>query len=489
MADLKKITLLHCNDLHGDFLPVEKDGIEIGGVSLLSGYINEVRNTEENVIFTISGDMFRGSLIDSEFKGISTIEIMNLLAPDVATIGNHEVDYGISHLLFLEKCAKFPIINANVYIKTNHARLFRKHYIMEIDGMKILFIGIITEEVLMQTKQEEYIGTFVDVEEAGIEVGRICDSYQTEDIDFTVLLTHIGFEEDKKLAELLDPKWGVDLIVGGHSHTLLEEPCIVNGIPIVQAGSGSHQIGRFDIVVDTVENCISSYAWKTVPIDSRTSHRDRYLDELIEYYKNATDLKYNRFITRLKKVYTHPVRNRESDLGKLTADILMKRLGVDLMCVASGSLRKKELGPIINYKDLLEFYPYVGEIHRITITGKNLKKAIYHIFRDESFEDGGHTEFYQFSKGLYVKVSLREKKVLELTWKGKSIDDTAVFRIGLQDYHYKNCGAFFALTEEDIHEIEEPRVIATNDLSVIEEYLSLKKLVSVSKEDRWLTVD
>ena len=76
------------------------------------------------------------------------------LGPDVATIGNHEVDYGLAHLLFLEKCANFPIINANFHIRSNHKRLFQPHYIAEIDGMKILFIGIITEDVLAQTKAE-----------------------------------------------------------------------------------------------------------------------------------------------------------------------------------------------------------------------------------------------------------------------------------------------------------------------------------------------
>ena len=92
--------------------------------------------------------------------------------------------------------------------------------------------------------------------------------YNSIDIDFTVLLTHIGFEEDKKLASLLDKSLGVDIIIGGHSHTLLEEPCIVNDILIVQAGTGTNQIGRFDIVVDTDNNCIDSYEWQIVPIDN-----------------------------------------------------------------------------------------------------------------------------------------------------------------------------------------------------------------------------
>ena len=251
MANIKKLTLLHSNDMHGDFV-AESIGEElVGGVSMLSGYIQKVRSEEKNVLYTISGDMFRGSVIDSEYKGVSTIEIMNMIAPDVVTLGNHEADYGISHLLFLEKCARFPIINANLYLTTNQVRLFKSHLIKEIDGMKIMFIGILTEEVLAQAKQERLIGSFVDVHEAAAEVGKICNAYRTDDIDLTVLLTHIGFEEDRKLAALLDPAWGVDAIIGGHSHTLLQEPDIVNGIPIVQAATGTDQIGRFDIDINT----------------------------------------------------------------------------------------------------------------------------------------------------------------------------------------------------------------------------------------------
>lgn len=103
MKHTKKITILHSNDLHGDFLAEQVDEKLVGGVSMLSGYIEKVRAEEPNTIYAIAGDMFRGSVIDSEYKGLSTIEIMNALAPDIVTIGNHEVDYGIAHLLFIEK--------------------------------------------------------------------------------------------------------------------------------------------------------------------------------------------------------------------------------------------------------------------------------------------------------------------------------------------------------------------------------------------------
>ena len=298
MKNLKKLTILHSNDMHGDFLAEEGRGKLIGGVSMLSGYIQKLRAEEKNVLYTISGDMFRGSVIDSEFMGLSTIEIMNMLGPDVVTLGNHEVDYGIAHLLFLEKCARFPIINANLYLTTNQMRLFKSHVILEVDGMKIMFIGILTEEVLAQARQERLVGSFVDVREAAAEVGKICNAYQTEDIDFTVLLTHIGFEEDKKLAELLDPRWGVDVIIGGHTHTYLEEPCVVAGIPIVQAVTGTDQIGRFDIMVDTDTNSIDSYTWQLIPIDDRNCPRDEALEEVIQTYNRATQEKYSRYITR-----------------------------------------------------------------------------------------------------------------------------------------------------------------------------------------------
>ena len=115
MKNLKKLTLLHSNDMHGDFLAEKIDDDLVGGVSLLSGYISKVRQEEKNVLYAIAGDMFCGSVIDSEFHGISTIQIMNMLSPDIVTVGNHEVDYGSAHLLFLEKCLRHICKNGLEY--------------------------------------------------------------------------------------------------------------------------------------------------------------------------------------------------------------------------------------------------------------------------------------------------------------------------------------------------------------------------------------
>ena len=484
MKHLKKLTLLHSNDLHGDFLVEKVDDKLVGGVSMLSGYVNKVRREEENVIYAIAGDMFQGSLIDSEFKGVSTIEIMNLLAPDVVTIGNHEVDYGLAHLLFLEKCANFPIINANLYMKHNGRRLFRSHRILEIDGMKVLFIGILPEEVLQKTKLEKLIGTLVDIREAAREVGRICDAYQKEDIDFTVLLTHVGIEADQQLAAILDPRWGVDLIIGGHSHTLLEKPIEVNGIPIVQAASGTDQIGRFDIMVDTDRNSIDSYTWQLIPITPDRCPEDEALKEIIEKYHNITETKYNRILTRFPERYTHPARNRETQVGKIFADAFKDSLGLDIMLHASGSLRSHSLGPIMTLKDVQEMDPFDEEVYRYVVTGSQFRHMMEYMLRDEAFDPNAHTEFYQFSEGMRIVYNKKQKKVTSFTMYGREVGDDEKLRVGMHQFHFKNLKTGLDISESEITRNGMPKVIATRSLGLLEEYFSSHPHLTAPEEQR-----
>lgn len=471
MSRYKKLVLLHSNDMHGDFLAEQLDDKLVGGVSMLSGYVDKVRKEEPNTIYCIAGDMFRGSIIDSEYKGLSTIEIMNVLAPNVVTIGNHETDYGIAHLLFLEKCAKFPIINANLYIRTNQARLFKPHAILEVDGMKILFIGILTEEVLAQTKGDGLIGSFVGINEAAAEVGRICNAYNAIDIDFTVLLTHIGFEEDKRLAAILDPAWGVDVIIGGHSHTFITEPARVNDILIVQAGTGTDQIGRFDIVVDTENNCVSEYKWQAVPINNEHCPRDPEIDKLINSYKEKTDVKYNRMVTRFRRELTHPDRNRETELGGLFSDIFKEMLDLDIMLLGSGSIRAEKLGPLVLYSDLVESFPYDDSITMITVTGEQLRRMILFMLRDEVWQ-GAHCEFYQLSKGLKVVYDREKRELLEMTFENQPIDDKRLYKVGLQRFHVQNMEDNLAVTLDEVSANRKPRIVATSCRDILDEYLS-----------------
>ena len=386
MTKLKKFTILHSNDMHGDFFTDDQKerGKMIGGLALLSGYINKVRKEEKNVLYVISGDMVQGSIIDSEYKGCSTIEIMNYLAPDVVALGNHEFDYGLPHLLFLEKVANFPIVNANLYVKKYNKRLMNPYKIINKDGFDILFTGILTEKVIDSLKMDKLVGSFVTLEEASNEVGKICNAYKNDDIDLTILLTHIGFESDKELARMLKPEWGVDMIIGGHSHTFLEKPEEINNVLIAQAGVGSDQIGRFDITVDDDTNSIVDYKWQLIPIDSNLAEPDEDLTKFIESFREEVDRKYNTIVAKFSKKLTHPQREVETELGDLIADAFSEVSQCDVMMVGSGSIRVKELGPIVTLKDLKACFPYDDSLNRFKIRGDQLKRIFTHVMRNEN---------------------------------------------------------------------------------------------------------
>jgi 5'-nucleotidase len=414
--------------------------------------------------------MLQGSLIDTEFKGISTIEIMNILSPDIVSLGNHEIDYGLAHLLFLERCAKFPIICTNLFIKNPHTRLFTSHKVMDVNGMKIMFIGIVTQEVLHNIRLDNLLNDLVDVEDAAREVERICNAYHAVDIDFTILLTHIGFEEDKALAALLAPELGVDLIIGGHSHTILEKPAEVNGILIAQAGVGTSQIGRFDIVIDTDLNTWHSYEWQLIPIDSEHCPRDLQLEETILKFKQTVDEKYDYVLCRFYRALTHPNRYRETELGNLFSDILRDSLGLDLMLVASGSIRKPNAGPIFTRGNLAELTPFDDAILALRVTGGQLRRMLTFMLREETLS-GGHGEFYQFSNGFYATYNRAQRRLERFEFNGKPIEDNDELRIGLQKYHYRNFEIFFDIPMSELKD-GKGIVVATSTLDVLEEYFS-----------------
>ena len=483
MNDIRKLTLLHSNDMHGAFLPKETGGKKTGGIACLSGYLKKARSGGGNVLYANAGDFFRGSVIDSEYKGLSTIELINLLSPDIVTIGNHEVDYGLAHLLFLEKCAKFPIVNANLYVKSNHARLFEPYRIINIGGMTIMFIGVITEEVLSTTRSEPLIGSFVDVWDAATQVGSIIDNYKTTDVDLTVLLTHIGYDSDRKLAEILDPNWGVDLIIGAHSHTLLKKAKVVNGIPVVQAGSGTDHIGRFEIEIYTKAHRMVSWEWQVDDIAEDTVDSDPVMESLLDVYRGETDEKYSRIVTVLNRQLTHPARNAESELGNLFADLMQQDSSFDIMLFGAGSIRKKTLGPIVTFKDLTEALPFQNAVYMLTVTGSQFRRMCRHYLR-QCVLTHGSSEFYDVSKGVRLTYDVRKDELTECSYNGKEVKDDDRLKIALQSYHLNSFGEFFSVPLEEVEKNGKARMVVTSDLSIYDEYLSTSVNLDAAVEGR-----
>jgi 5'-nucleotidase len=482
--NLKKFTILHSNDMHGDFLAEVKvgEGKLIGGLALLSGYINKVRKEEENVLFVISGDMVQGSLIDFEYKGISTMEIMNYLAPDVVALGNHEFDYGLPHLLFLEKMANFPIVNANLYITHYNKRLMLPYIIIKKAGFDILFTGIVTEKVIDSIKQDKLISSFVSLEEASNEIGVISNAYKNDDIDLTIVLTHIGFDSDIELAKLLKPEWGIDIIIGGHSHTILEQPEYINGIYIAQAGVGTDQIGRFDIVIDDDSNSIVDMKWQLISIDNSIAKPDAELEKYINSFKEDVDRKYNTIICKLARKITHPMREVETELGNLLSDAFAEISETDIMLTGAGSIRIKEMGPLITLNNAMTCFPYDDTLNRHIVSGFKIKKMFDHFMRKEN--RNGEGECYQVNKKVRAVYNDSKKELVSLDLDGKSIEDDKEYKICMQGYHFNNSIDYLNISNEELLQSGKSKVISTSAQQVLLEYLRNHQNIDAKIEGR-----
>jgi 5'-nucleotidase/UDP-sugar diphosphatase len=365
--------------------------------------------------------------------------------------------------------ANFPIVNANLYIKKYHKRLMKPFYIIKKAGFDILFTGIITDKVLDTLKTDKLIGSFVSLQEASNEVGKICNAYKNDDIDLTILLTHIGYDSDLELAKILKPEWGVDMIIGGHSHTILEKPTKVNNILISQVGVGSNQIGRYDIVVDDDTNSIVSYKWQLIPINNKIAKPDKDLEEFINSFQKDVDRKYNVIVSKFSEKLTHPAREEETTLGNLIADAFAEMSETDIMLVGSGSIRVKEMGPLVTLKDFLACFPYDDALTRFEIPGSDVKKIFTHIMRPDNRT--GEGECYQVNGRVRAKYNDKTKTLDALLFDKAPIENEKFYKVCMQNYHFNNSLAYLGISNEELIASGKQKVVTTSAQQVLEEWL------------------
>lgn len=352
------------------------------------------------------------------------------------------------------------------------------YLILNVDGFDILIIGIITQEIMSNLKMDADIGSFLSLEDASTEVGRICDTYKDDDIDLTILLTHVGFEADKELAAMLDPKWGVDMMIGGHSHTILEQPEIINDILITQAGIGTDQIGRFDILVDDDTNSIVEWKWELLPVDETLAEPDEKLQSYIDSFQEVVDRKYNTIITRFAKRLDHMVWGEESPLGNLFADILAEHAKADIAFISSGSIRGGGLGELVTLGDFKKICPYSGALQVVQLTGAQIKTIFNHTLTAEKRK----RLIFQVSQACEV-VYEDGTGVVSLKLHGKEVGDDQTYSVCLQEYYYENSERKLGIPKDALI-ANGTNNVATSFVDIIEEYLRNNQNLDRDKEGR-----
>jgi len=365
--NLTQFKILHSNDIHADFFSNDKSA---AGLLELDAAVKHFR--DKNTLYFISGDILNGSIVDKEYKGISTFNLLNNVSPDLMCIGNHEFDYGSTWPLLLEKVADFPLICANTYIKGTKKRLFKPYRIFHINGLQIAIIGLLTATTTSKLKQQK-VDNFIEVKkEYHLEVQKILNELKHLDLDLTICLTHLGYKDDIQLAKNLHPNNGVDIIIGGHSHTYLSEPTLVNGILITQAGVGADQLGYFELEIDTETNSIHNYKWSLISTKSYASSNTK-LKGLLSNYKKEIEDKYKQVITILPENLEHLDRTKETSASKFISDLFVSNKEKYIAFVHGGFTRQTYINKTITLQTIQESWPFNDSLVSIEVKGDILE--------------------------------------------------------------------------------------------------------------------
>ena len=174
-------------------------------------------------------------------------------------------------------------------------------------------------------------------------------------------------------------------------------------------------------------------------------------------------------------------------MGNLYADLLQEDSSFDIMFMGSGSIRKKAMGPIVEYQDMMENTPFDDVLWMLKVTGAELRHMIQFIMRDDAWE--GHTEFYQYSKGMRIVYRKSTHTLEELSFRGKEVGDGDEYLIAMQNYHYNSFEEFFDVPFGPVKARMRPRVVATSVNNIVEEYFSTHQGLDAHVEGRIVILD
>ncbi|WP_323787832.1 metallophosphatase [Psychroserpens sp.] len=265
-SSVKKITILHTNDVHSHIDPFGPDdgrNPNKGGVARRASLITSIREDNPNTLLLDAGDIFQGTPYFNYYGGELEFKLMSMLKYDVATIGNHDFDNGIDGLYAQLPHADFDFVSANYDFSNTVMDTHVKPYkIIVKDGIKIGIFGLgvelqglVSENLYKETVYNNPI-------ESAQDMSRILK--EDEHCDLIICLSHLGYDYsnipgkigDLRLAEATKD---IDLIIGGHTHTFLDKPTIVKNIVgkntlVNQVGCFGINLGKIDFYFDSNKN-------------------------------------------------------------------------------------------------------------------------------------------------------------------------------------------------------------------------------------------
>ena len=479
------LRILHYNDFHAQNLPTtvsskDKNGnrtnVEVGGLAYLKGYVDSFRTEQPNSILLHAGDDFQGTPVSSITKGGSQIALLELMQPDAMTLGNHEFDYGADNLRKLLPLASFPVISANLFDKSIGAPFVPRYKILHCGGLAIGVIGMAPPDLKRLTLRENVKD--LDVLDAEKTLRQTMHELRVNfRVDMIVVLSHMGVENDTAIARVVP---GIDVIIGGHSHTPLFKPIHINDTWISQAGSKGRYLGTLDLVFDVSDRRIITATGTLVEVRANEITPDLTIAGKIAELEAGVSSSLNVVIGQLVSDWKRTGGARESNIGNWMSDVIRQAAHVDIGMQNSGGIRKDLASGPITIRDLWEISPFGNEIVTFTLTGEQLLSAL-------AFQGKKSREFCQVSGIRYrYDKTLPDEKALTATVNGKPIKPKKKYSVATNSYVGGHLYDFFALPEAQI--TVHPMEPETTDRDLFIEYVKKQKRIDSKLDDRIIII-
>lgn len=400
LADFN-LTILHINDLHSRIEPINKydstcsaeddaAGKCFGGVARLKTAIDARRAANDGPLLVLdAGDQFQGSLFYTTYKGEAAVEFMNMIGFDAMAVGNHEFDDGPAALAaFIDK-AEFPVLSANVNATGDKALAGKggRYVIFERDDVKVGVIGLTAVDTGLTSSPGPTIKFEDDL--AALRVG--IAELERQGVNIVIGLTHVGYPRDLQLAAAAE---GLDVIIGGHSHSLLSntDDKAVGPYPtmIAQDGGGraavyqayaySKYLGEAQLTFDDAGVLVAA-AGDPILVDNSFAPDPAVAARVGELAGPIEALK-----EKVVGEAAAPIdgardncRAQECEMGVLVAEAMLDRVkdqGVDIAIQNGGGLRASIDAGAVTMGEVLTVLPFQNTLATFTLTGAQIVEAL-----------------------------------------------------------------------------------------------------------------
>ncbi|WP_229106850.1 choice-of-anchor I family protein [Paenibacillus sp. 1001270B_150601_E10] len=388
-----KLTVMHTNDTHA----------HLGDVARRAALVNQVRSEGGNQLLLDAGDVFSGDLYFTKWMGLADLVFMNMMGYDAMTFGNHEFDQGTKVLADFVSKAHFPLVSSNVDVSkdrhlsplakdpttirtqdsktTEHAGIY-PYVTLDVNGQKVGVFGLTTED----TAETSSPGKDITFNQAVASAKETVKAMEQEGLNIIIGVTHIGYAKDKELAEAVE---GIDLIVGGHTHTTLNAPEVIvddehhTPTVIVQANEWGKFLGRVDLAFDASGVVLTEQVnGRLIPVDAKVEE-DPEAKKLLDPYKQELQEMMNEVVGVSSIVLDGErknVRSKETNLGNLIADGMLAKAKelkqADIALMNGGGIRASIDQGDMTMGELRTVMPFGNTLFVLDVTGKQLKEGL-----------------------------------------------------------------------------------------------------------------